>query len=79
MVGNLALAWLGEGCNPVLESHHSRHAGRFCKPPPELLGQRDDEYPLRGATLFRMFFLSTYEGNSTTMRNVLGELFDKAS
>jgi hypothetical protein len=33
------LAWLGKGWNPVLELHQPL---RFCKPPPELLGQRDE-------------------------------------
>src|SRR5438552_18692098 len=33
----------GEGWNPVLESHQPL---RFCKPPPELLGQRDERVNL---------------------------------
>ena len=32
------LAWLGEGWNPVLELHQPL---RLCRPPPELIGQRD--------------------------------------
>jgi hypothetical protein len=33
------ISLLGSNWNPVLESHQPL---RFCKPPPELLGQRDE-------------------------------------